>query len=104
MNTKGNKLAIFFQPRTLLPNLVSGLIFGLLNISYAIALAAFIFTGDISNHISIGVSAVLISCFLTGWPSLPVVLYRALFLHPIVILPNDSKCLTSALNLAKLKS
>ena len=66
MNTKGNKLAIFFQPRTLLPNLVSGLIFGLLNIAYAIALAAFIFTGDLSNHISIGVSAVLISCFLTG--------------------------------------
>jgi SulP family sulfate permease len=29
-------------------------------------LAAFVFTGDISNHISIGVSAVLISCFLTG--------------------------------------
>jgi SulP family sulfate permease len=66
MNTIGNKLAIFFQPRTLLPNLVSGLIFGLLNIAYAIALAAFIFTGDLSNHISIGVSAVLISCFLTG--------------------------------------
>jgi SulP family sulfate permease len=66
MNTKGNKLALFFQPRTLLPNLVSGLIFGLLNIAYAIALAAFIFTGDLSNHISIGVSAVLISCFLTG--------------------------------------
>jgi SulP family sulfate permease len=59
-------LSILFLQRTLLPNLASGLIFGLLNIAYAISLAAFIFTGDIAHHLPAGVGVVLIAYFVTG--------------------------------------
>ena len=66
MNTRETKLSIFFQPRILLPNLVSGLFLGALNITMAISLAALIFSGDIVNHLPAGVGVVLIAYFLTG--------------------------------------
>lgn len=50
----------------LLPNLASGLIFGLLNIAYAVSLAAFIFTGGISEYLLTGVGVVLIAYFVAG--------------------------------------
>jgi len=56
----------FTQHNNLFTNLLSGLILGVLNTLYAVALAAFIFSGDMANYLPTGVGAVLIACFFTG--------------------------------------
>ncbi len=66
MNPARSTFPILFQPRALIPNLASGLIFGLLNIAYAVSLAAFIFTGGISEYLPTGVGLVLIAYFVAG--------------------------------------
>jgi SulP family sulfate permease len=66
MNSARSTFSILSQPRVLLPNLASGLIFGFLNIAYAVSLAAFIFTGGISEYLPAGVSVVLIAYFAAG--------------------------------------
>jgi SulP family sulfate permease len=66
MDSAHSTFSILSQPRSLFANLASGLIFGLLNIAYAISLAAFIFTGDIALHLPTGVGLVLIAYFITG--------------------------------------
>jgi SulP family sulfate permease len=99
MNTKGNKLALFFQPRTLLPNLVSGLIFGLLNIAYAVSKAAFIFTGDIANYLPIGVGVVLIAYFLTG-----LIIAIGSSVPGVISTPKSNICVIIALMAASIAS
>jgi len=99
MNTKGNLLSIFFQPRTLLPNLVSGLFFGPLNIAYAISLAAFIFTGNIANHLPTGVSVVLIAYFLTG-----LIIAIGSSVPGVISTPKSHICVIIALMAASIAS
>ncbi len=99
MNTKGTILPIFFQPRTLLPNLISGLFFGLLNIAYAISLAAFIFTGDIANHLPAGVSVVLIAYFLTG-----LIIAIGSSIPGVISTPKSHICVIIALMAASIAS
>ena len=99
MNTKGTILPIFFQPRTLLPNLISGLFFGLLNIAYAISLAAFIFTGDIANHLPAGVSIVLIAYFLTG-----LIIAIGSSVPGVISTPKSHICVIIALMAASIAS
>jgi SulP family sulfate permease len=66
MDLTHSTFSVLSRPRSLFANLASGLIFGLLNIAYAISLAAFIFTGDIAQHLPTGVGLVLIAYFITG--------------------------------------
>jgi len=66
MDSARSTLSILSQPRAFLPNLASGLIFGLLNIAYAVSLATFIFTGGISEYLPAGVGVVLIAYFVAG--------------------------------------
>ncbi|MFC1628130.1 SLC26A/SulP transporter family protein [Gemmatimonadota bacterium] len=54
------------QLRALLPNLVSGVFIGTLNIAMAISLAALIFAGDLVDHLPAGAGVVLIAFSLTG--------------------------------------
>jgi SulP family sulfate permease len=66
MDSARSTFSILSHPRVLLPNLASGMIFGLLNIAYAVSLAAFIFTGGISEYLPAGVGVVLIAYFVAG--------------------------------------
>ena len=66
MDSARSTFPILYKPRVLLPNLASGLVFGLLNIAYAVSLAAFIFSGGISEYLPAGVGVVLIAYFVAG--------------------------------------
>ncbi|MBD3886628.1 SLC26A/SulP transporter family protein [Phormidium tenue FACHB-886] len=55
-----------FQPQRLIPNLILGLISGVLNITVAISIGVLIFTGDLSQYQTIGVGMGLIANMITG--------------------------------------
>jgi SulP family sulfate permease len=97
MNSARSTLAILSQPRVLLPNLASGLIFGLLNIAYAVSLAAFIFTGGISEYLPAGVGIVLIAYFVAG-----LIIAIGSSIPGIISTPKGNICVIVALMAASI--
>lgn len=83
----------------MLPNLASGLIFGLLNIAYAISLAAFIFAGDISEYLPVGVGLVLIAYFIAG-----LIIAIGSSVPGVISTPKGNICVIIALMAASLAS
>lgn len=53
--------------RNLFPNLLSGLILSFLNITYAISLAAFIFSGNIANYFPTGAGILLVATAVSAF-------------------------------------
>jgi len=53
-------------PEALLPNIIAGIIAGLVSITYCLSFAALIFSGSLAPHLSIGISSTLISATLAA--------------------------------------
>ena len=60
------QLAGEFQSKHLFPNIVAGLISGILTVIIEISLAALIFSGDLSRFVSNGIGITLFSSFVIG--------------------------------------
>lgn len=81
-----------FCPNRLIPNLTAGLISGVLLVIYAISFAALIFSGNLSQYVSIGIGGAL---FTSVAVSITVALMTSL--PGIVIMPQDGPAVIMAL-------
>ncbi|UBF30410.1 hypothetical protein K9N68_35010 (plasmid) [Kovacikia minuta CCNUW1] len=55
------------QTGALLPNIVAGLISGLVSVTYSLSFAALIFSGNLATHLSVGINSALISAALIAF-------------------------------------
>src|SRR5579883_112867 len=62
-----SKHSTFMHQGTVLPNILAGAITGLVSVTYSLSFAALIFSGHLSDHLSVGMNSALVSATLVAF-------------------------------------